>query len=512
MKMQAKNWKRRISMVLVWALLFVALPMDFAGEEVRVAMATEATEPTATQDASSEQGASQDSQPAPKAAQSTPEPQAQSSPEPQAQSSSEPEAQSSSEPEAETTVEPQLSLLAANARASIPVSVNTKPQANYGEEACVEYDFGDAPASDYLELLNFEVTKDGSPYAGARTSIEGSKYTLYFAEVGTYTVKVEAKDEGEMAPTFDFGSDSEVTVQVLVASVPITLRLASRQYNIDDLAAGAAVSVASTWDAPLEVELVATYGEQRVELGTYTIPANDTISVPLNLGASPQLGSWQIEAKFVSEGENFQSIYPVSFTLEKKTISYPGVMTSYSNSQRYNGGNATQAYICFTVKSESGTSPTMDDYEIHIQRNGEPYTPREGECTIDYQYNNNQIKVSPHLPGVYTFEVQLRAPASDYYVLKPPSAEVWDLTILPATPAYTVTVDKTSLNPLDSLKATVEFVSDLAWSEIQSNGSISATAYFVRDGLSVPWKDVSLPLSQKFTLEGPLPAEVGAGE
>lgn len=235
MKMQAKNWKRRISMVLVWALLFVALPMDFAGEEVRVAMATEATEPTATQDASSEQGASQDSQPAPKAAQITPEPQAQSSPEPQAQSTPEPQAQSSSEPEAETTVEPQLSLLATNARASIPVSVNTKPQANYGEEACVEYDFGDASASDYLELLNFEVTKDGSPYAGARTSIEGSKYTLYFAAVGTYTVKVEAKDEGEMAPTFDLGSDSEVTVQVLVASVPITLRLASRQYNIDEI-------------------------------------------------------------------------------------------------------------------------------------------------------------------------------------------------------------------------------------------------------------------------------------
>ena len=73
-------------------------------------------------------------------------------------------------------------------------------------------------------------------------------------------------------------------------------------------------------------------------------------------------------------------------------------------------------------------------------------------------------------------------------------------------------VSPATLKPQENIKVTVNFNSDLAWSEIQGNVENTGTVYFVRNDFVFLWETFNLTDMGEIHLQGALPEGVGAGD
>ena len=341
----------------------------------------------------------------------------------------------SAEVEAAATNEPNLDvpddtgIVADASQTAVDVTVTSEDGAFGGADARVVFDFDGALASDCIDALVIEVTKDGAAYeyAGA-ASAAGSEYALRFTEVGAYTVTVKSGDVRADAPAFNFDRNV-VTVSVARAAAPVELEVVQVQYDIDGTVKLNVKSSLGEGYAISALQLVATNGDQSVESELYTgVPDEATLVLP----EQAQLGRWQVGAVLTiinaETGEDvtecFEPVESAGFDLGENGI---------AADQSDDSDAAQDEDMVIVLSRSSFIMPypqyyasymseydreifDVSDLELVITRNGEPYTPSEDEISVDadYAYGKGYIGFQASCVGDFTIKPKLKDGVTGY--------------------------------------------------------------------------------------------------
>ena len=514
MKMNGKNSKRWTSMALAWLLLFSTPSLKAADGDIHVAMATEAgvieqtiSQPSATSEPVLVQDFQGDSQATPEATESpAPTLEATTAPAPT------PEATEAPAPTQEATEAPTPTLEATEAPALTPEATEAPAptlEATAAPAPTLEATEAPAPTLEATEAPTPTLEATEAP-APTQEATAAPAPTLEATEAPAPTLEATEAPAPTLEATAAFALEASISEATTKASAPVTLQMVKTEYTLDD---AIQVELSPTLGAEYEISdlrLVAVHEGGQTE--AFTEPVETSGVAELLLPKNAPAGSWTIEATckvtttsgtdIVDVTENFAGIAPVGFTVTSKEITLTS-SGKYITGQVYNGGEPLRTQISFECK-DSTTRLTEEDFKLSITRNGVAYTPAEEEL--------NGLVFSPRLAGEYQAKIELADPSITGYFINRFFASSTIAIINRADAPYRVAVSQEELDPQGTLHVTVDFNSELAWSEMEGNGENAGEVHLTRNGIEVPWKTFTMSGLGQIELEGALPDSVGAGD